>query len=197
MTKPLYSNRYTTWTRDAILEAVKRNVTEARYEHILRVEETAIRLADHYGAETEAASLASILHDYAKDIPRADIEVLVDQGDLPRELLDFGSQIWHGPAAAYYAQTTFGIHDQSILDAIAQHTIGGQMMPLVSQIVFIADYIEPGRQFPGVEEARRLADQTLESAVVYKIKQTLLYLIQKEIVIYPETFHVYNKWMGK
>ncbi|WP_198031406.1 bis(5'-nucleosyl)-tetraphosphatase (symmetrical) YqeK [Jeotgalibaca sp. PTS2502] len=197
MTKLLYSNRYTTWTRDAILEAVKSRVTEARYEHILRVEETAIRLADHYSAETEAASLASILHDYAKDIPRADIEVLVDQGHLPPELLDFGSQIWHGPAAAYYAQTLFGIQDQSILDAIAQHTIGGQMMPLVSQIVFIADYIEPGRQFPGVEEARRLADQTLESAVVYKIKQTLLYLIKKEIVIYPETFHVYNKWMGK
>src|SRR5699024_88986 len=107
------------------------------------------------------------------------------------------SQIWHGPAGAYYAKETFGVTNQEVLDAIYQHTIGGEQMSLVSKIVFIADYIENGRDFPGVSEARELANQDLDAAVIYKIKQTLKHLVDREERIYPGTLTVYNQWMQK
>jgi len=84
-----------------------------------------------------------------------------------------------------------------VLDAIYQHTIGGEQMSLVSKIVFIADYIENGRAFPGGSEARELANQDLDAAVIYKIKQTLKHLVDREERIYPGTLTVYNQWMQK
>lgn len=193
----LYSNHYTGWSREAILKEVQSKITPARYEHILRVESCAIALAEKYGADKEACSLAAILHDYAKDVDKDTIKRLVDNGDLQAELLEYGSQIWHGPAGSYYAEKTFGIVDAAILSAISQHTIGGREMTLLSKILFIADYVEEGRTFPGVEEARELAFEDLNQAVIYKITQTLIHLVQKRVKIYPETLFVYNAWINK
>lgn len=193
----LYSNHYTGWSREAILKEVQTKITPARYEHILRVESCAIALAEKYGADKEACSLAAILHDYAKDVDKDTIKRLVDNGDLQAELLEYGSQIWHGPAGSYYAEKTFGIVDAAILSAISQHTIGGREMTLLSKILFIADYVEEGRTFPGVEEARELAFEDLNQAVIYKITQTLVHLVQKRVKIYPETLFVYNAWINK
>ncbi|AZP05075.1 bis(5'-nucleosyl)-tetraphosphatase (symmetrical) YqeK [Jeotgalibaca ciconiae] len=193
----LYSNHYTGWSREAILKEVQTKITPARYEHILRVESCAIALAEKYGADKEACSLAAILHDYAKDVDKDTIKRLVDNGDLQAELLEYGSQIWHGPAGSYYAEKTFGIVDAAILSAISQHTIGGREMTLLSKILFIADYVEEGRTFPGVEEARELAFEDLNQAVIYKITQTLIHLVQKRVKIYPETLFVYNAWINK
>lgn len=193
----LYSNHYTGWSREAILKEVQTKITPARYGHILRVESCAIALAEKYGADKEACSLAAILHDYAKDVDKDTIKRLVDNGNLQAELLEYGSQIWHGPAGSYYAEKTFGIVDAAILSAISQHTIGGREMTLLSKILFIADYIEEGRTFPGVEEARELAFEDLNQAVIYKITQTLIHLVQKRVKIYPETLFVYNAWINK
>ena len=70
-------------------------------------------------------------------------------------------------------------------------------MSLVSKILFVADYIESGRAFKGVEEARRLAKKDLDRAVYYKIKQTLIQLVKANRLIYPETLAVYNAWVKK
>lgn len=192
-----YTGAYTTWSREAILEKVQKKVKPTRYQHILRVEEYALRLADMYQVDPEACSLAAILHDYAKDIKREKIESIVKQGALAPKLLDYGSQIWHGPAGAYYAKKKFGIDNQAILNAIEEHTIGGEDMSLLSKILFIADYVEEGRDFPGVKEARMLAQTNLDEACFYKISQTLIHLITTRKIIYPRTLEIYNAWMKK
>jgi HD superfamily phosphohydrolase YqeK len=61
----------------------------------------------------------------------------------------------------------------------------------------VADYIEPGRNFPGVEEAREIALRNLDNAVAYETKHTLLHLVSKEVPIYPKTIETYNKWVAK
>lgn len=195
--KLIYTEKYTTWNRDEILSEVKDKLTRYRYEHVLRVETCAIALAEEYGADVELCSLAAILHDYAKDIKRNKIEKLIEKGFLNEVLLPYGSQIWHGPAGAHYAKHKFGVTHEDVLNAISQHTIGGQEMSLVSKILFVADYIESGRAFKGVEEARRLAKKDLDRAVYYKIKQTLIQLVKANRLIYPETLAVYNAWVKK
>ena len=191
------TNMYTKWDRAALLEEVSLRVNKARFAHILRVEAKAIELAHKYAGDVEACQLAALLHDYAKDMPRSEVVKIQQAAHIDAEMLAFGSQIWHGPAGAYYAKETFGVTNQEVLDAIYQHTIGGEQMSLVSKIVFIADYIENGRDFPGVSEARELANQDLDAAVIYKIKQTLKHLVDREERIYPGTLTVYNQWMQK
>lgn len=191
------TNPYTNWEREALLKEVSSKVKKSRFEHILRVEAKAIELARKYGADVEACQLAALLHDYAKDMQRSEVEEVQKDARVSDEMLAFGSQIWHGPAGAYYAKETFGVTNQDVLDAIYQHTIGGEQMSLVAKVIFIADYIEDGRDFPGVAEARERANQNLDAAVIYKIKQTLKYLVNSEERIYPGTLTVYNQWMQK
>ncbi|MGP6138887.1 MULTISPECIES: bis(5'-nucleosyl)-tetraphosphatase (symmetrical) YqeK [unclassified Jeotgalibaca] len=191
------TNRYTNWEREALLEAVFKRVKKSRYAHILRVEEKAIALAEQYGADVEACQLAALLHDYAKDMQREEIEEIKKNAKIDEEMLAFGSEIWHGPAGAYFAKETFGIKNPEVLEAIYQHTIGGVEMSLVGKVLFIADYIEEGRTFPGVERARELAETNLDAAALYKIKQTLIHLVNQEKLIYPGTLTVYNQWVQK
>lgn len=191
------TSSFTAWERPALLHEIAKNVNKKRYEHILRVEQKAIALATLYDADVDACRLAALLHDYAKDMSDETIVRIKKAANIDEEMLAFGSQIWHGPAGAYFAKEKFGVVNKEIQDAIFQHTIGGKEMTLVSKIIFIADYIEEGRNFPGVEEARALATVNLDAAVCYKIKQTLFHLIKQEQIIYPETVHVYNHWVKK
>ena len=191
------TNPYTNWERAALLQEVSQKVEKSRFEHILRVEAKAVEIGQKYGADVEACRLAALLHDYAKDMQRSEVVKVQNVAHITDEMLAFGSQIWHGPAGAYFAKETFGVTNQEILDAIYQHTIGGEQMSLVAKVVFVADYIEDGRDFPGVAEARERANQDLDATVIYKIKQTLKHLVDREARIYPYTLTVYNQWMQK
>lgn len=195
--KMIYTGKYTDWTREDLLSEVQSKVKKSRFEHILRVEKCALELAERYGADTEACSLAALLHDYAKDLPQKRMERIVAEEGWDPQILEYGSSIWHGPAGAYFAETIFAITDEDILTAIRDHTIGGETMSLVGKILFIADYIEAGRSFPGVEEARQLAKKNLEQAAMYKITRTLIHLVEKGVVVYPGTLTVYNTWASK
>ena len=112
-------------------------------------------------------------------------------------LLRWGNAIWHGLVGAYFVEHELGITDHDILEAIRLHTTGAPQMSLLSKIIYVADYIEPGRDFPGVEEARRLAVLDLDQAVAFETKQTLQYLIGKNVPIYPKTIETYNQWVAK
>ena len=188
-------NSYTSWERADILKELKKQVKKTRFEHILRVEEKALELAEKYHADKEACQLAALLHDYAKDLDVKEVKKLQKEAHIDDEMLAYGSNVWHGPMAAYFAKEKFGITNPEILMAISQHTTGGREMSLVGKILFIADYIEEGRKFPGVKKARRLADKNIDRAVRYKVIQTLLHLVENEKKIYPETLEVYNQWV--
>ncbi|HBC4834740.1 TPA: bis(5'-nucleosyl)-tetraphosphatase (symmetrical) YqeK, partial [Enterococcus faecalis] len=85
--------------------------------------------------------------------------------------------------------------DEEILQAIRVHTTGAAKMSLLDKIIYVADYIEPGRDFPGVKEAREIALVDLDAAVAYETKHTLLHLIEQEHKIYPKTLETYNQWV--
>ena len=178
--------------RNEALQLVKAQLTEKRYVHTLGVAESAVELAERYGADVKKAELAAIFHDYAKFRPKEEMKQIIMEQNITNDLLDYHSELWHAPVGAYLVEQEAGVTDQEILDAIAYHTSGRIGMTLLDKIVYLADYIEPGRSFPGVEEVRKLAEQNLDAAVIQAVRNTINFLMMKKQVVYPATFHTYN-----
>lgn len=190
-------NPYTEEARLLLVQQVQMQMSEARFEHVLGVEQSAIALAKRYGCSVEKASIAALTHDYAKERSADEFRFIIENKGFDLNLLRWGNAIWHGFVGAYFVEHELGITDHDILEAIRLHTTGAPQMSLLSKIIYVADYIEPGRDFPGVEEARRLAVLDLNQAVAFETKQTLQYLIGKNVPIYPKTIETYNQWVAK
>ncbi|PLR93793.1 bis(5'-nucleosyl)-tetraphosphatase (symmetrical) YqeK [Bacillus sp. T33-2] len=183
--------------REKALRLVREQLTEHRYEHTLGVLETALELARKYGADQKKAETAAIFHDYAKFRPKDEMRQIIIDEKMPPELLLYNSELWHAPVGAFLAQKEAGIDDPEILDAIRFHTSGRPKMALLEKIIYVADYIEPGRHFPGVEEVREMARSTLDQALIQAIKNTVRFLMAKNQPVFPETFNTYNWLVSK
>lgn len=189
-----YSGTYTSLSREEILEKVSEAISECRFKHVLDVEEAAIALAEKYGEDVEKVSLAALLHDYAKEQSDEEMRDMIISENMDLDLLQYGNNIWHGPVGAILVKKQFGIQDEDILDAIRHHTVGSPSMERLEQIIYVADFIEPGRSFPGVETARELADRSLEEAIAFSTVHTIEHLLEKNVKIYPKAIETYNAW---
>lgn len=192
-----YSEEYTDYSREILMQKIQMKMSERRFKHVLGVEETAIALAEKYGCSSEKASIAALTHDYAKERPDDEFISVIKRDDYDPALLDYGNAIWHGIVGAAFVEKELGITDEEILHAIRVHTTGAAKMSLLDKIIYVADYIEPGRVFPGVKEARKLALIDLDEAVAFETKHTLAYLIEQEQQIYPKTIETYNQWVAQ
>lgn len=192
-----FSGMYTPLTREALMQRVQMQMSEQRFVHVKGVEEVAVALAKKYGASVEKASIAALTHDYAKERPDEEFQMIIQKEGFPPALLAYGNAIWHGVVGASMVKRELGITDEEILQAIRLHTTGAKEMRLLDKIIYVADYIEPNRQFPGVEKARLLAFADLDQAVAYETWHTLRYLIEKQRKIYPKTLEAYNAWVAK
>lgn len=174
------------------LSIVKDKLTSGRFTHTIGVMETAVRLAEQYGADVKKAELAAIFHDVAKCMPIIELKDIMEKNQLSLELLHHNKELWHAPVGAFLTKHEYGIEDEDVLQAITYHTSGHEQMNLLDKVIYVADYIEPNRQFPGVEEARKLADMDLNQVLLYALKNTITYLIEKEQSVYPLTVKTYN-----
>ncbi|UOQ46319.1 bis(5'-nucleosyl)-tetraphosphatase (symmetrical) YqeK [Halobacillus salinarum] len=184
--------------REDALHFVAPHLKQSRYEHTVRVTDTAMELAKKYGADLEKTELASILHDFAKHKPKDLMKrwIMKDRR-LPKDMLSYHHGLWHGPVASVMLEQEIGLSDEDIKSAISCHTTGKKHMSVLDQVVFLADYIEPGREFPGVEEVRELAESSLEQACFAALKNTVQHLILKERTVYPDTIHAYNDFLHR
>ena len=175
-------------------ELVKEKLPEKRYKHSLRVAETAVKLAEIYDGDKDKAELAGVLHDYCKYDDLNTMYQVVRQYELETDLLSYGGEILHGPVCSAIMENDFDVKDEEVLLAIKYHTTGRQQMTKTEKLVFIADYIEPGRKTPGVEEIRDMAyNQGSLDKTIYEIsKRTVLFLIQKDITVYGATIACLN-----
>lgn len=185
---------YLPFDRDNLLERLEQTLSPHRYQHVLNVEKAAIQLAEAYGQDPIKAGLAGLLHDYAKEKPDRYFQQLIQERNLDPDLLQWGNNLWHGYLGIYAIEEELGLEDPEILEAIRVHTIGKAEMSPLDMILYVADYIEEGRNFPGVEEARRIAFSSLEEGVAYETAETLSFLAKKRIPIYPQTLETYNAY---
>lgn len=182
-------------TREQLLNKLDHALSAGRFAHVQRVEKVAMDMAKRFGADVEAASIAGLCHDYAKQRPDEDFIAVIKQKKLDPELLNYGNAIWHGVVGAEMVKDELGVQSEDILDAIRQHTVGGTYMTKLAQIIYMADYIEPARDFEGVDRARELCQSNLGAAVAYQTKHTLEYLIENNQPVYPQTLLTYNAWV--
>lgn len=172
-----YTNKYIPLSREELIEKLNNALTQSRFEHVLRVEQMSIELAKKNDVDVEKASVAGLCHDYAKQRPDDDFIQLIKKYRLDDLLLQYGNAIWHGEVGYLMVQNELGVTDIDILNSIKHHTTGAKYMSKLEQIVYMADYIEKGRDFPGVEEAREITFNNLAHGVAYQTKHTLQYLI--------------------
>lgn len=186
---------YIDFSREELLDKVAAAMSKKRFDHVLGVEQAALDLAERYGCDITKASLAALLHDYAKEVADKDFLDIIDQKQLDPALKKWGNNIWHGVVGAHLISAEFGLVDQEILQAIQRHTVGSAEMTLLDKVLYVADYIEPGRDFPGVAEARRIAMESLDQAVAFETAQTIAHLAKKGIPIHPQTLKTYNSYV--
>jgi predicted HD superfamily hydrolase involved in NAD metabolism len=177
---------------DILQQATKKQLTPARWEHTLGVAQTAMKLAEREGVDPKKAEIAAILHDYCKFWSADELTAWIKKYHLPLDLLDYNKELWHAPVGAEVARVDFGITDEDILNAIRYHTSGRPRMSKLEKIIYLADYIEPGRRFPGVDEVRELADIDLDQALLQAMSNSIIFLIERQQKVYPLTLQARN-----
>lgn len=180
-------------TIENLQNVVKVRLSPKRFAHTLGVLDMARRLANHYGVFIEKAEVAAVLHDAMKERPLQEMQTMVMDAQIAvdSEMLNNGALL-HGPAAAAYAKLELQIQDESICEAIRVHTLGSTHMSLLDKIIFLADYIEPNRDFPGVEELRALAFKDLNAAVIRAYDGTIRHLLDQGLSIHVDTIRGRN-----
>lgn len=178
--------------KEQALKLVKPHLSQKRYQHTKRVLTTALELAQRYDVDEEETMLAAVFHDYAKYRPLDEMSHIIKQNDLPLDLLSFHHELWHGPVASILVETEIGITNQQVKDAIYWHTTGRGNMSELEKVVYLADYIEPGRSFPGLSLIQKKAKEDLDEACFMAVRNTIQFLLERERLIYPETINMYN-----
>jgi predicted HD superfamily hydrolase involved in NAD metabolism len=170
------------------------NMKPSRIEHTRRVMEMAILLAERYDYDYKIAKLAAILHDVAKHFNRQQVHEALKQNGLSDPYLWKVPYLAHGEIGAAVAKSEFGIQNEDVLNAIRYHTYGRRGMSKLEKIIFIADYIEEGRDFEGVDIARKLAFESLDQCMFFAASHSISFLMKTGSVIHPNAIEVYNEW---
>ena len=173
--------------------------TSNRYEHTLGVEYTAAALAMRYGADMEEAQLAGLLHDCAKCLSNDELLEFCKKHSIPVTEPERKSPfLLHGKVGGYLAEKKYKIKNPDVISAIVCHTTGKPDMTLLEKIVFIADYIEPGRKrAAGLAEIRRLAFSDLDAALMQILGNTLEYLENNDYSIDPHTEETWKYYQDR
>src|SRR5699024_5739309 len=145
----------------------------------------------------EDIKLAAMLHDYAKCFTVETLKKNIKKYNFPPTLLIYHQKLWHGPVAPAIVEQDCGIKNKDILNAFYVHTTGRAAMTTLEYIMFVADYIEPRRQFPGVESVRELAKTDIILAAKSANKNTITHLMSKDNSVHPDSFHMYNFLIDK
>lgn len=172
-----------------LIEKLAKYISEKRIIHSIGVSKTADQLADKYDTDKQKAIIAGILHDCARDIP--DKKLLQMAADFGIVVNDFVIKnepaLLHAAVGAKLAEKEFYINDREIIEAIEYHTTGRANMGILEKIIFLADCIEPGRAYPGVEELRCLAFTDLNEALLLAFNQEISHLLSNDKLVHTES----------
>ena len=167
-----------------------------RVNHVLGCRDTAVDLARHWGANDADAARAGILHDITKAIDGPLQLTLCDA--YGKILSDFSRKYpktLHALTGSMVAERIFG-ENEEVVSAIAWHTTGKADMTLLQKIIYVADYMEPNRDFPGVEKLRELAYTDMDAALKLGLEMTLVHLANQGSEVSPESREALA-WLNK
>ncbi|MFC1560141.1 bis(5'-nucleosyl)-tetraphosphatase (symmetrical) YqeK [Candidatus Margulisiibacteriota bacterium] len=182
----------------SITEKLKGMLDAPRFEHSLRVQQLSITLAKHYKADQEKASIAGLLHDCARYLSPNEFIIKAEELGLHIEpIMRFEPKLLHAPLSGCFAKTDFGIDDADVIAAIEKHTIGSPEMTVLEKIIYIADHVEPERNYPGVDKARDLMNENIDETVSIIASCMIKYLLEKEKPVHPLALETRNYHLRK
>jgi len=170
---------------------VQQELSPTRFDHVEGVVQSARQLAQHYRIDAEKAQYAAWIHDIAREWTSLKLQQMAKSFHIESSFLEV-PDVLHGPIASFLARDWFGVTDEDVRNAIYYHTTGRPKMSPLEQVVFVADAIEPGREYPGVDALRVLAHTNLELAVGTAMDSSIRYLLLKHRVIFPLTILARN-----
>ncbi|GAA0177532.1 bis(5'-nucleosyl)-tetraphosphatase (symmetrical) YqeK [Clostridium sediminicola] len=181
------------WSEEKIIKYIKANLKKTRFEHCIGVKDTAVKLAKQNGVDVQKALIAALVHDCAKYLSDGKlIEYSKKYGFKLDEVTLKNPSLLHGVAGAYIAKTEMKIEDNEILNAIIYHTTGRKNMSLLEKIIYIADYIEPSRNFPGVDILRKKTFSNLDEGLLLGLDNTINYIIKRGQLLHIDTVNARN-----
>ncbi len=158
-----------------------------RIPHVLGTEQEAIHLAERWGADVAKARRAALLHDCTKKLNLPEQLALAERFQVPLDEMERREiKLLHAKTGAAIAETVFGT-DGEITGAIRWHTTGRAHMTLLEKVIYLADYIEPTRAFPGVEELRRACYENLDGGLRLGLDMTIREMEERGAPIHPKT----------
>jgi len=156
-----------------------------RVRHVLGCRDTAAEMAKLWGTDVTDAARAGLLHDITKALDGPlQLTLCSEYGKVLDEFSENNPKTLHALTGSLVAERIFG-ENKAIVDAIESHTTGKPAMNTLQKIIYVADYMEPNRDFPGVEELRRLAYTDLDGALKLGLEMTLKVLKEQKRQISP------------
>ncbi|MDC7227038.1 MAG: bis(5'-nucleosyl)-tetraphosphatase (symmetrical) YqeK [Spirochaetales bacterium] len=172
---------------------LKKNLSEKRFMHSRRTAETAEKLCMLYGYSPEKGRTAGLLHDIAREISNEEIFSLVAEDGFGISKIEKDYPVLlHGRAGAVISIRELGINDEEILEAVRWHTTGRRRMNGITSILYVADYIEPGRMHIDNEFRKKIREMNLDQLVMEVVRSSITYCRSKGYSVAEQTFMLYH-----
>ena len=179
---------------DEMRQALQARVKASRYRHSLGVSQTAEQLARIYGVDQNEAAVAGLLHDWDKSLTGDELKRKAKKLKLAdKEVREHATGVLHSWTAAATLRDKFPELSDAVLQAISRHTCGAVGMSDLDMVVFVADIIEPGRDFPDIEGLRAAVGEVCLEELFYRTyKANFMYLLSADMVVASPSLDVYN-----
>lgn len=179
---------------EQIREDLENRLKKKRYEHVLRVVDTAVRVNKdlNLGLDEEKVRYASLLHDCAKNLEEEYFQEYKEEYGLDYDTIFEVFPVAHAKLGAIAAKERYGVEDLEILEAIECHTMGKENMTLLDKLVFIADFIEPGRDFEDAKIVEKELYKDFDKGLLLSFKLQILHLIENDMVVGLDIMKAWN-----
>jgi predicted HD superfamily hydrolase involved in NAD metabolism len=180
-------------------EAAQAHFGEAAFNHSLRTAETAAILAGIYGVDPHEARLAGLLHDWHRELSAEELEVAAAEDGIElTSVYRTSPRLLHAETGARAVARELPQLSAAVLSAIAKHTVGAAQMSPLDEIVYVADMIEDGRVYGGVDDLREaVGSVSLDELFAMAYQQTVMHVVKTRRPIHPVTLEVWNTMVAR
>lgn len=183
------------WSEEKVIDYLKNNLKPKRLKHVFGVADSIDALAVRYGIDREKARFSALYHDILKENSASRLIAYIrENGEEPGELLN-ASKVLHSQAGAIFARVEGGVLDEDILNAIRYHTTGREDMSTLEKMLYLADVIEAGRDYEGVDRLRDLSMKDLDLAMLHALNSSLRFLEERNEYILISSVRARNYYL--
>ena len=179
--------------KDELMHFLSNKINGKRFEHSVNTAKEAVALSSIYGADKEKAYIAGLLHDVAKGLPPDVLKNIAVNNNITVDKYENDNpELLHGKISAVIVSRELGITDEDILCAIRWHTTGRAGMSLLEKIIYLADVIEPSREFKEIKRLRETAYKDIDAAMVMGLADAIKYVKSRGFTLHPRSIEAYN-----